>query len=225
MKRRAARERREARNLVAREAAALLYSGQAAEYIDAKKRAARLLGVNLLPSNAEVALGVERYALEVEGRRYHERIIEMRRDALAAMTVLQNFSPRLMGSTWRGIVTPWSDIDIHVYSEDPHSVFELVRRQLSDGAELEPIDVVKALEAGATHRIHGSSRRGFQLEITVKTEASKRKVGLCEIFRDRNTGLTLSGLRRLLSRQPTKVLVPGGPKRDWLEAIDPEKKS
>lgn len=208
MRRRPASHKRKARSLVAKEAAALLCSGQAAEYIDAKKRAARSLGINLLPSNAEVALEVLRHALEVEGDRYRERIAEMRRDALAVMTKLRNFSPRLMGSTWRGIVTPWSDIDIHVFSDDPQSVFELVRGEPHQGAELGPINELKALEAGATHRIHASSPHGFPLEITVKTERSERNVGFCEIFGDRNSGLTLSGLRRLLTEQPTKVLIP-----------------
>lgn len=208
MRRHPAREKRKARSLVAKEAAALLYSGQAAEYIDAKQTAARSLGINLLPSNAEVALEVRRHALEVEGGRYRERIVEMRRDALAVMTKLRNFSPRLMGSTWRGIVTPWSDIDIHVFSDNPQSVFEPVRGEPRQSVELEPTSELKALEAGATHRIHASSPHGFPLEITVKTERSERHVGFCEIFGDRNSGLTLSGLRRLLSEQPTKVLIP-----------------
>lgn len=207
MKRQAARERRRARSLVAREAARLLYTGRAAEYLDAKEGAARSLGVNLLPSNADVAVEVWRYAAETEGERHGERIVEMRRDALAAMTVLKNFRPRLMGSTWRGIATPWSDIDIHVFSDNPQSVFEQASPWCKS-ASMEPIDEHKAVEAGATHRIHTSSLHGYQLEITVKTETSEREVGLCEIFGDRNRGLTLSGLRRLLSTQPTKLLIP-----------------
>ena len=208
MRRHPARDRRKARSLVAKEAAALLYNGQAAEYIVAKQTAARSLDINLLPRNAEVALEVRRLALEIEGDRYWKRIVEMRRDALDVMTKLCNFSPRLMGSTWRGIVTPWSDIDIYVFSDKPQSVFELVRGEQHQRAQLEATGELKALEAGATHRIHAFSPHGFPLEITVKTERSERNVGYCEIFGDRNSGLTLRGLRRLLSEQPTKVLIP-----------------
>ena len=55
------------RRRVAREAALLLYTGQEREFLQAKRRAAEILGVRILPSNREVAEELDRIADEREG--------------------------------------------------------------------------------------------------------------------------------------------------------------
>jgi hypothetical protein len=55
------------RKRVAREAATLLYSSQEKEYKQAKKRAAKMLSVRVLPSNLEVAEELDKIAEEKEG--------------------------------------------------------------------------------------------------------------------------------------------------------------
>ncbi|RLG01087.1 MAG: hypothetical protein DRN49_02030, partial [Thaumarchaeota archaeon] len=70
--------RRRLRDLVAFEAAKLLYNGEFQEYIDAKRAAAEDLRISILPSNREVALKILEYALEVEGEDYWRRLKELR---------------------------------------------------------------------------------------------------------------------------------------------------
>jgi len=48
------------RNLVAKEAARLLYLGFVNEYKDAKERASESLGIGALPSNIEIAYEVDK---------------------------------------------------------------------------------------------------------------------------------------------------------------------
>jgi len=55
------------RKRVAREAATLLYTSQEKEYKQAKKRAAKMLRVRVLPSNLEVAEELDKIAEEKEG--------------------------------------------------------------------------------------------------------------------------------------------------------------
>ncbi len=47
----------EPREIVAKEAARLLYTGASEEYKHAKEQAARSLGLDAMPSNYEVAVG------------------------------------------------------------------------------------------------------------------------------------------------------------------------
>ncbi len=62
------KRRQSQRKQLAREAAELLYSGQEKEHKQAKLRAAKTLGLNCLPSNAEVEAEMDRIAEEREGK-------------------------------------------------------------------------------------------------------------------------------------------------------------
>ena len=79
---------------VAREAATLLYFGAEKEYKQAKTRAAETLGTHFLPSNLEVALELDKIAEENEGAKRKERLIEMRKEALKIMKLLDAYLPR-----------------------------------------------------------------------------------------------------------------------------------
>jgi predicted nucleotidyltransferase len=100
------------RTSVAAEAARLLYTGAAEEYIQAKEMAAEGLGSKAVPSNYEVAVELDRLADEAEGGDRQRRLVEMRRTALRVMRSLSGFSPRLIGSVWRGVARRGSDIDL-----------------------------------------------------------------------------------------------------------------
>jgi predicted nucleotidyltransferase len=104
---------------VAREAATLLYFGAEKEYKQAKEKAAETLGTHFLPSNLEVALELDKIAEENEGSKRKERLIEMRKEALKIMKLLDRYCPVLIGSVWRGTIKHGSDIDIAVYTDDP----------------------------------------------------------------------------------------------------------
>ena len=205
--------RRLLRDLVAFEAAKLLYNGEYKEYIDAKRAAAESLKTSILPSNHEVALKILEYALEVEGEDYWRRLRELREEALEVMENLSEFNPRLVGSVWRGIIKPRSDIDIEVDSED----LEGVKRKIDEsGYEIlgvEGINVPEPLRHGSLWRIKVRSGRGHEIEIILKEHSSYLNPPRCDIFGDPKKGLNISELRKVLREMPTALLIPEGRKR------------
>ena len=112
---------------VAREAATLLYFGAEKEYKQAKDKAAETFGVHFLPSNLEVALELDKIAEENEGAKRKERLIQMRKEALRLMKLLEWFCPVLIGSVWRGTIKQGSDIDIAVYADDPEEIVNVLK--------------------------------------------------------------------------------------------------
>lgn len=112
------------RELVAREAARLLYEGDYAEYLHAKEAAAARLGVTRLPANREVREELLRLATAREGPARLERLEAMRRVALAFMKRLAPFEPRLVGSVATGYAHRGSDIDLHLYTDDLPAVLQ-----------------------------------------------------------------------------------------------------
>ena len=114
---------------VAREAATLLYFGAEKEYKQAKEKAAETLGTHFLPSNLEVALQLEKIAEENEGSKRKERLIEMRKEALKIMKLLDAYCPVLIGSVWRGTIKQGSDIDIAVYADDPEVIVKVLKAE------------------------------------------------------------------------------------------------
>lgn len=116
--------RDEERDLVAREAARLLYEGEHHEYLHAKEEAAARLGVTRLPANREVREELLRLAAAREGEARLRRLAEMRRLALEYMEGLSGFEPRLVGSVATGYAHRGSDIDIHLYTDDLAAVMK-----------------------------------------------------------------------------------------------------
>jgi len=114
---------------VAREAATLLYFGAEKEYKQAKARAAKTLGTHFLPSNLEVALELDKIAEENEGLKRKERLIQMRKEALKIMELLDAYCPILIGSVWRGTIRQGSDIDIAVYADEPKEIVNILNAQ------------------------------------------------------------------------------------------------
>ena len=112
------KKQQQIRMLLIREAARLMVEENVSQYLDAKKLAAkRLFGKPLknLPSNKEVADAV--YAMNhlLDSESLDVQLFEMRQVAVNIMQVLQDFSPRLIGSVSTGRIRESSDIDIHVF--------------------------------------------------------------------------------------------------------------
>jgi len=202
------KSRRRLRDLVAFEAAKLLYNGKYEEYIDAKRAAAEDLGTSILPSNREVALKILEYALEVEGDDYWMRLKELRDEALEVMEDLGEFNPRLVGSVWRGIVKPSSDIDIELDSEN----LEEVRRRVEESGYkilgIERIDVPEPLRHGSLWRIRILGKRGHEVEIILKEHQNYLNPPRCDIFGDIKKGLNIPELRKVLRKMPTALFIP-----------------
>lgn len=116
------------RQLLAKEAARLMYEEGVSQYFDAKRMAAkRLLGQSGkkgmqyrpqdLPSNGEISTEIAKLVELLEDDR-EQRLTAMRATALTLMKALEPFHPRLIGSVSTGRVRKGSDIDLHVFTDD-----------------------------------------------------------------------------------------------------------
>lgn len=123
------------RQQIALIAARLMYQREEREYFTAKRKAARQMGVDHrfrpkdLPSNAEIRDQILRLAECYEGDRRRDRLMDMRLAALRMMRLLAAFRPRLIGSVLTGHIRQGSDIDLHLFSDDSHSVTEMLRQE------------------------------------------------------------------------------------------------
>src|SRR4051794_4145960 len=163
------------RQAIALEAARLMYELVESEYFTAKRKAARRLcrgGVKPedLPSNAEIRDETQRYARLHEGGRRTRDLRDMRLEALRLMRLLRQFRPRLIGSVMTGHVRKGSDIDLHVFTDHPSLVADLL-----EGAglphELERKQVVKHGESRVFTHIHVAGRFPFELTVYAEDKA------------------------------------------------------
>lgn len=117
------------RQMIAQEAARLMYEEGINEYRDAKRKAAKHFGPEKvlslgshLPSNAEIHEELQRLIGIYEEKVLPERLLHMRILALRYMEILEPFSPYLVGSVLGGAVTERSDIDLHLFAESSEEV-------------------------------------------------------------------------------------------------------
>jgi predicted nucleotidyltransferase len=196
------------RKRVAREAAFLLYTSQEKEYKQAKKRAAKTLGVRVLPSNLEVAEELDKIAEEREGPSRRERLFQMRKEALQIMEPLKDFNPMLVGSVWRGTAHQNSDIDILAFSQDPEIV--LVKLQKNEyritGSEWR--SVTKRGKKEASFHIYLVLPSGYEAEVVVRYPEKMGRAERCEIYGDTVTGLSPPQLQKVLREKPLQKFVP-----------------
>lgn len=127
------------RYLIAREAARLMYEDQIKEYMTAKRKAARAFGLEKrlclghhLPSNSEIHAELQRLIVWYEPEVLPERLLQMRMLALKYLELLAPFRPYLIGSVLSGCVTQRSDIDLHLFAEDPEEVENFLTEQHLD---------------------------------------------------------------------------------------------
>ncbi len=122
------------RELIAQEAARIMYEEGAREYRDAKRKAARRFGSEKalclgshLPSNAEIHRELQRLIGLFEEEVQPERLLHLRLLALEVMETLAPFRPHLVGSVLSGAVTERSDIDLHLFAGSSEEVEEFLR--------------------------------------------------------------------------------------------------
>lgn len=193
---------------VAREAATLLYFGAEKEYRQAKVRAAETLGTPFLPSNLDIALELDKISEENEGANRKERLIEMRKEALKIMKLLDAYCPVLIGSVWRGTIKQGSDIDVAVYADET----EMIMKALKAG----DVRVLKTMwttvnKRGVTSEsfhIYAETLSKYGLEIVVRNREEAGKKRKCEIFGDVMKGLNIKDLERILEENPTQQFIP-----------------
>jgi predicted nucleotidyltransferase len=196
------------RNRVAQEAALLLYTSQEKEYKQAKQRASETLGARVLPSNREVAEELDRIAEEREGTQRRERLLRMRKEAKEIMEALRMFSPRLVGSVWRGTARRRSDIDIIAFSEDHSQVLSQLQKHSFEVARSERLSVTKEGRKESSFHIHILFSSGDEAEVVVRSLSSLGKQERCETYGDIKTGLSLNQLAKVLKENPLQKFVP-----------------
>ncbi len=193
---------------VAREAATLLYFGAEKEYKQAKTRAAQTLGTHFLPSNLDIALELDKIAEENEGENRKQSLIEMRKEALQMMKLLDAYCPLLIGSVWRGTIRRGSDIDIAVYADDPQEVVSILKAAGLKALKTAWTTVNKHGRTLSSLNVKAETAAGHGLEIVVRTTEEQGEKRKCEIFGDEIKGLRTKSLERLLRENPTQKFIP-----------------
>jgi predicted nucleotidyltransferase len=196
------------RERVAREAALLLYSSQEKEYKQAKQRAAEILNGRNLPSNREVAEELDRIAEEREGVSKKRLLLRMRMEAQEIMTAIKDYSPRLVGSVWRGTAHRSSDIDILAYTQNHIHVLNQLQKQNYNVKSSEWCSVTKEGKKEASFHIHIILPSGDEVEVVVRSLEYLGKPERCEIYSDVKKGLNLHELKNVLIEYQLQKFVP-----------------
>lgn len=191
------------RQAIALEAARLMYERSESEYFTAKRKAAkRLCRGSLkpedLPSNAEIRDQVQLFARLHEGDKRTQGLRDMRLEALRLMRLLRPFRPRLIGSVMTGHVRKGSDIDLHVFSDSPRLVTDLLE-QAGCQFDLERKQVVKHGESRLFTHIHVYDR--FNFELTVYPEDKAHYVFKSSITGKAIERASIAELEALLTRE------------------------
>ncbi|EMI40422.1 HD domain-containing protein [Rhodopirellula sp. SWK7] len=158
------------RRQIAWEAARLMYSREVSEYYTAKQKAARRIYKGWikpadLPSNAEIREQVMYFTRLSEGAEgVSQRLLEMRLRAAWWLRKLSPFHPKLIGSVLKGSIREGSDIDIHVFAANVHSI-TIVLDDLGVAYDLERKRIRKDGEARVFTHLHVKDR--FPIELTV----------------------------------------------------------
>jgi predicted nucleotidyltransferase len=196
------------RDRVAQEAALLLYTGQEKEYKQAKQRASETLGARILPSNIEVAEELDIICEETEGPARKTMILRKRQEAHMIMLVLKMFSPRLIGSVWRGTARQNSDIDILTFSEDHNQVLSQLKEQRFTIKSSEWRSVTKEGRKESSFHIHVALSSGDEAEIAVRDPEKMGQQEKCETYGDIKTGLNFGQLTKVLDENPLQRFLP-----------------
>lgn len=91
----------------------------------AKRKAAERYGVtegSMLPKNVEIEAALAEYQRLFGGDSHVESLTAQRRAALAAMQLLAEFQPRLVGPVLAGTATEHASVQLHVFADSPEAV-------------------------------------------------------------------------------------------------------
>lgn len=122
----------ELRARIAEEAARIMREQGIRDFLLAKRKAADRLGITdrtALPANQEIAAALAAQQRLFGGTAHHDNLRALREVALRAMTLVEQFHPRLVGPVLAGTATPHTDISLHVFAETAEDVaFMLIER-------------------------------------------------------------------------------------------------
>jgi len=125
MSRKAHRIDSNTRQRLAQDAARLMSEHGIKDYRIAKQKAASSSGVTdkyALPSNSEIEQAFMEYQRLFHSDKHPRHLKQLRETAVKAMRMLEPFQPRLVGSVQRGSAGEHSDVNLHVFTDNPESV-------------------------------------------------------------------------------------------------------
>ena len=120
----------EIRQRLSREAARIMAEEGVHDFHAAKRKAADRLNLpeaRHLPSNQEIEQALAEHLQLFHARQLPQTLQYLRRLALEAMRLLEQFEPRLVGSLLTGHVTRFSEIQVHVTAGSPEHVAIFLR--------------------------------------------------------------------------------------------------
>jgi hypothetical protein len=113
------------RRAVAQEAARVMAEHGIQDFRAAKRKAAERFGITeegALPSNAEIEASLAAYQRLFAADTHGVTLQAQRRAALRAMRTLVAFSPRLVGAVLAGTATAHTDVQLHLFVDNPEAV-------------------------------------------------------------------------------------------------------
>lgn len=113
------------RKLVAQLAARMIFENGMHDYLAAKRKAAKQLGITEShdqPSNAEVEAALATHISLYHPEQQADLLRTLRLNAQQIMRTLTQFNPYLTGSVSNGVASQYSDIHIEVYADSEKEV-------------------------------------------------------------------------------------------------------
>lgn len=113
------------RRAVAQEAARVMAEHGIQDFRAAKRKAAERFGITeegALPSNSEIEASLAAYQRLFAADTHGATLRAQRRAALHAMRSLSAFAPRLVGPVLTGTATAHTDVQLHVFVDNPEAV-------------------------------------------------------------------------------------------------------
>jgi hypothetical protein len=113
------------RRTLAQEAARIMTEQGIDDFLLAKRKAADRLGVgdaSVLPKNTEIEAALAEYHRLFGANDHPSELAKLRRVALQAMQLLKDFEPRLVGPVLTGTASEHSEINLHLFADQPESV-------------------------------------------------------------------------------------------------------
>jgi len=126
---------------IASVAARLMAEDGITDYQQAKRKAARQLGLpdnTAFPDNAEVESQLREYRSIYQDEDHHDRLLAMRHSALELLELLTDFHPYLTGSVLDGTAGEHSRIDLLLFPDSAKEVEIFLLNRNIDVAHAEP---------------------------------------------------------------------------------------
>ena len=113
------------RRALAQEAARIIVEHGVDDYLMAKRKAAERFGVTdhaVLPKNTEIEEALATHHRLFGADSHEDELAGLRRHAVEAMRLLEEFEPRLVGPVLSGNASAHSTIQLHLFADTPEAV-------------------------------------------------------------------------------------------------------